>query len=167
MLPSPLVSEGGSGMSRKIEDLDVREMLKNKGEPFQIIMDATSALGENDVLQLHATFEPTPLFKVLGKQGFKNSIRKEADDYFIIQFYREDTEIPYWHIDNRGLEPPNPMIRSLQLLESDELLLSGVQGLEIWNERVPAILIPELEERGLQYEISDEGNGTVVVKIHR
>ncbi len=154
-------------MSRKIEDLDVREMMKNKGEPFQVIMGATQALGDYDVLQLHATFEPTPLFKVLGKQGFKSSVRKEADDHFIVQFYREQTDIPYWHIDNRGLEPPNPMIRSLELLDSDEKLLNGEHGLEIWNERVPAILIPELEERNLKYDINDEGNGTVVVKIHR
>ena len=154
-------------MSREIKDLDVREMLKNKGEPFQVIMDAAQELGENDVLQLHATFEPTPLFKVLLKQGFQHTTSKEADDHFIVQFYREKTDIPYWHVDNRGLEPPNPMIRSLQLLESDDKLLSGEHGLEIWNERVPAILIPELEERGLTYEIYDEGNGTVVVKIHR
>jgi uncharacterized protein (DUF2249 family) len=154
-------------VARKIEDLDVREMLKNKGEPFQIIMSATQNLGENDVLQLHATFEPIPLFKVLKKQGWNSAVHKEADDHFIVQFYQENADIPYWHIDNRGLEPPNPMIRTLELLESDEKLLAGEYGLEIWNERVPAILLPELEERNLQYEINDEGNGTVVVKIHR
>ena len=154
-------------MARQIVNLDVREILKAKGEPFALIMESVQGLGPADVLQLHATFEPTPLLRVLGKQGFANMVQKEADDYFIVQFYRDETAIPYWHMDNRGLEPPQPMMRSLTWLDAHDGVAAGTAGLEIWNERVPALLLPELEDRNLQYDIEDEGAATVVVKIHR
>ena len=154
-------------MARKIVDLDVREILKQHGEPFDLIMKAFGELTELDVLQLHATFEPTPLMRIQGKQGFQNVVQQEDSDHFIIQFYRQAASLPFWHIDNRGLEPPQPMIRSLEWLDGHQEVLAGTMGLEIWNERVPALLLPELEERNLRYEIADEGDMTVVVKIQQ
>ena len=154
-------------MSRKIVDLDVREILRQHGEPFELIMETFGQVGENDVLQLHATFEPTPLMRVQGKQGFQNAVQQVDDDYFIIQFYRQAASVPLWHIDNRGLEPPQPMIRTLEWLDGHREIEAGTMGLEIWNERVPALLLPELEERRLRYEIADEGAMTVVVRIQR
>ncbi|MHB1684392.1 MAG: DUF2249 domain-containing protein [Bacilli bacterium] len=154
-------------MARKIVGLDVREILKQHGEPFDLIMKAFGELTEHDVLQLHATFEPTPLMRIQGKQGFQNVVQQEDSDHFIIQFYRQTASLPYWHIDNRGLEPPQPMIRSLEWLDGHQEVQAGTMGLEIWNERVPALLLPELEERNLRYEIADEGDMTVVVKIQQ
>ena len=154
-------------MARQIALLDVREILRKKEEPFALIMQSVQDLGEQDTLELHATFDPVPLERVLGKQGFKNVVMKESDEHFIIQFYRDDAVVPYWHIDNRGLEPPQPMVRSLELLEAHPEFAQGMWGLEIWNERVPAVLLPELEDRGYQFDIRDEGEETVVVKIHR
>ena len=154
-------------MARKIVDLDEREILKQHGEPFGLIMKAFGELTEHDVLQLHATFEPTPLMRIQGKQGFQNVVQQEDEDHFIIQFYRQAASLPFWHIDNRGLEPPQPMIRSLEWLDGHQEVQAGTMGLEIWNERVPALLLPELEERNLRYEIADEGEMTVVVKIQQ
>lgn len=154
-------------MELQIVDLDVREILRAKGEPFQVIMDAVSKLGEGDVLQLHTTFDAVPLKKVLGKQGLRHAMTQEADDHYILQFYRSENENPFWHLDNRGLEPPQPMMRTLELLDDNAELQAGQLGIEIWNERVPAFLLPELEERGFSYDINDLGNGTVVVRIHR
>lgn len=154
-------------MARQLVVLDVRDVLRRKEEPFPLIMQNVQALGEQDVLELHAMFDPAPLERVLGKQGFKNTVTSEADDHFIIQFYRDDAAMPYWHIDNRGLEPPQPMVRALELLEARAEFAQGTWGLEIWNERVPAVLLPELEDRGYRFDIRDEGEETVVVKIHR
>lgn len=154
-------------MSRKIVVLDVREMLRAKEEPFQKIMGAVESLEEGDVLELHATFKPDPLLKVLGKQGFAHAVVQEEAEHFIVQFYKEETDIPYFHIDNRELDPPNPMVRTLEFLDSHEACQNGELGLEIWNVRVPAFLLPELEERGYAFDPDDEGNGTVRVKIHR
>lgn len=58
-------------MEQKIIELDVREDLKNKLEPFQKIMEAVKELNNtNDVFILHAPFKPVPLFTVLKAKGF-------------------------------------------------------------------------------------------------
>ncbi|MDI3256392.1 MAG: DUF2249 domain-containing protein [Kyrpidia sp.] len=152
---------------RQIVDLDVREMLRAKREPFETIMQTLSKLREDDVFQLHATFRPDPLIRVLGKQGYRHAVIQEEEDHFIVQFYREETDRPFFHLDNRGLEPPEPMMRTLAFLEGHPACQTGEMGLEIWNERVPAFLLPELEARGYRYDIHDEGNGTVRVKMYR
>lgn len=154
-------------MTRKIVLLDVREMLRAKEEPFGHIMTAVGSLGENDVLELHATFQPDPLLRVLGKQGFHNVVVKEDEEHFVVQFYREETDIPYFHLDNRELDPPQPMVRVLEFIDNHAACEAGELGVEIWNVRVPAFLLPELEERGYDFAVDDEGNGTVRVKIHR
>ncbi|PLR79621.1 hypothetical protein CVD25_11860 [Bacillus canaveralius] len=58
-------------MDKKIVELDVRDDLKNKLEPFQKIMEAISGLNEHDVFILHAPFKPVPLFPVLKAKGFE------------------------------------------------------------------------------------------------
>lgn len=47
-------------------------------------------------------------------------------------------------LDNRGLLPPEPMVRTLEAIEG----LEGGEVLEIWNDRDPQFLYPELEARG-------------------
>lgn len=60
-------------MEQRIIELDVREDLKNKMEPFQKIMEAIKELKEdNDVFILHAPFKPVPLFAVLKAKGFSH-----------------------------------------------------------------------------------------------
>ncbi|MCL6442515.1 MAG: DUF2249 domain-containing protein [Alicyclobacillus sp.] len=154
-------------MARKIVVLDVREMLRNKEEPFQRIMGTVNRLEPHDVFELHATFKPDPLIRVLGKQGFEHAVVEEEPEHFIVQFYREAADIPYFHIDNRELDPPQPMVRTLEFLDAHEACKNGDLGLEIWNVRVPALLLPELEARGFAFDVDDEGNGTVRVKIDR
>ncbi|MCF8566382.1 DUF2249 domain-containing protein [Alicyclobacillus tolerans] len=154
-------------MEKNLVELDVRPILKAKQEPFQVIMEAVGKLNDDDVLELHATFDPAPLKKVLGKQGFQSVVKKQADDHYIIQFYKNGGDLSFFHIDNRGLEPPEPMVRTLDLLDTEAEYGTGALGLEIWNERVPAFLLPELEERGFAYDINDLGNGTVVIQIHK
>ncbi|MCM2531871.1 DUF2249 domain-containing protein [Neobacillus pocheonensis] len=57
-------------MEQRIIELDVREDLKNKIEPFQKIMGAIKELDDNDIFILHAPFKPVPLFAVLKAKGF-------------------------------------------------------------------------------------------------
>ena len=47
-------------------------------------------------------------------------------------------------LDNRGLQPPEPMVRTLETLEG----LTVGDVLEIWNDRDPQFLYPELQSRG-------------------
>lgn len=72
-------------MDQKIIELDVREDINNKLEPFQKIMKAISGLEMNDVLILHAPFKPVPLYGVLKAKGFDHEVEKiEAKHYKII-----------------------------------------------------------------------------------
>jgi len=154
-------------MARKIVVLDVREILRAKQEPFAQIMETVNGLEAGEVLELHATFQADPLVRVLSKQGFAHAIIEEAAEHFILQFYRESTDIPYFHLDNRELAPPQPMVRTLTFLDHHVACQNGELGLEIWNVRVPALLLPELEDRGFAFDVNDEGSDTVCVKIHR
>jgi hypothetical protein len=72
-------------MDQKTIELDVREDINNKLEPFQKIMEAISGLEMNDVLILHAPFKPVPLYGVLKAKGFDHEVEKiEAQHYKII-----------------------------------------------------------------------------------
>ncbi|HEX7004599.1 MAG TPA: DUF2249 domain-containing protein [Trueperaceae bacterium] len=64
-------------------------------------------------------------------------------------------------LDNRGLEPPMPMVRTL---EAYERLLPGGR-LVIHNDRVPIYLLPQLEERGAEYHVHPQDDGSTQVEI--
>lgn len=72
-----------------IVELDVREQLRNKQEPFQLIMGAVSTLKEDDIFVLHATFNPTPLLKVMESKGYENEVKQIEEDHFIVTFTRK------------------------------------------------------------------------------
>ncbi|HEX7049521.1 MAG TPA: DUF2249 domain-containing protein [Longimicrobiales bacterium] len=66
-------------------------------------------------------------------------------------------------LDVRGLEPPEPMVRTLEALET---LPAGATLLQI-NVRVPRFLLPQLEARGFTYEIREQSKDLVRVFIRR
>ena len=66
-------------------------------------------------------------------------------------------------LDVRGLEPPEPMVRTLEALET----LPRGHTLVQLNVRVPEFLLPRLEERGFAYEIREQSPELVRVFIRR
>ncbi|OXM87605.1 hypothetical protein CF651_04300 [Paenibacillus rigui] len=66
-------------------------------------------------------------------------------------------------LDNRGLEPPQPMLRTLQALEEAAI------GDRIWihNDRVPMFLIEELQRLGYPYQIERQTDGSAKVAIDK
>lgn len=66
-------------------------------------------------------------------------------------------------LDNRGLEPPKPMMRTLHALErcrpGDEVV--------IHNDRVPMFLIEELHNLGYPYTVEEQPDGSAKVRIHK
>ncbi|HYK74812.1 MAG TPA: DUF2249 domain-containing protein [Pseudoneobacillus sp.] len=73
-------------MEVKIVELDVREDLKNKIEPFQKIMTAITDLQDNDVFILHAPFKPVPLFAIMKAKGFTHAIEELEKKHWKITF---------------------------------------------------------------------------------
>ncbi len=56
--------------------LDVRDILKEGGEPFSHIMQAVAGLSPGQGLRLLATFKPVPLFGVRAQRGFGHDERE-------------------------------------------------------------------------------------------
>ncbi len=68
--------------------LDVRPLLARHEEPFQAIMAEARRVGPGQVFRLRCTFEPFPLYHVLGKQGFQHWARQHAPRDWEVFFYR-------------------------------------------------------------------------------
>ncbi|WP_019155961.1 DUF2249 domain-containing protein [Robertmurraya massiliosenegalensis] len=64
-------------------------------------------------------------------------------------------------LDNRGLEPPNPMMRTLRALET---LVVG-DTLEIINDRRPMFLYEQLDELGFKHRTEPNEDGSFTIKI--
>jgi len=162
--------------------LDVRPELRAGGEPFARIMQAVGDLAPGQALRLLATFEPIPLYALLGRKGLAHrAIHHGAEDWEILFTPEEATAPPArrqatqpaagiradpagdgaaWpapaeSLDNRGLPPPEPMMRILSTLEH----LAPGAVLEAWTDREPLHLYPELEARGAAIRVSRETGG--------
>ncbi|MEQ8696725.1 MAG: DUF2249 domain-containing protein [Bauldia litoralis] len=151
---------------------DVRPLLDAGQDPLQEIMSASRSVREGGTLIVDAPFDPAPLRRVLCRKGFVSYAREIAPDHFRVYFLLNrdladrdadaaaggagDTpgEAPVWreqgetHIDVRGLEPPQPMLSILQLLDRAEANATVI----VHHEREPIFLYPELSERGWQWQ---------------
>lgn len=156
--------------------LDVRPVLAEGREPFQLIMDTVESLERDEVLVLRSPFEPVPLHGVLGGQGFAHRALELAPDDWETTYWRDSGGAPgepeadatgdgevhaadgLLVLDVRGLRPPEPMERTLAALER---MPHGARLLQI-NERVPVFLLPLLDERGYAYSVGEDERGTLV-----
>lgn len=157
-------------------ELDVRPILRDGGEPFSVIMGAVDQLPRDAVLRLVTTFDPVPLHRVMGAQGYVHRTERVADDHFVTEYWEArpgpaaaPAAVPDASpanaertIDVRGLTPPEPLERTLVALDA---LPDGARLRQI-NVRVPAFLLPLLDERGYRYTVDDRGDH-VVTEIWR
>lgn len=166
-----------------VVDLDVREDLRNGQEPFSRIMAARQQVPAGGALRLRAIFEPVPLYRVMEKQGFDHWTEELAPDDWRVTFYPAEAAPPtdadepavtggtaetaaeddIVILDVRGMEPPEPMVRTLAALEE---LPVGKTLLQI-NERVPQFLLPKLEGLGFSYRVQEQDDTVVRVFICR
>jgi uncharacterized protein (DUF2249 family) len=154
--------------------LDVRAAQRAGQEPLADIMRAVRTLPSGGILALRNTFEPLPLYTLLGRRGFQAWARRLAADDWEIFFAQvgpaparmsaEDTnDMPARTImlDNRGLEPPQPMLRVLAALDA-----SGPRDTIVaLTDRVPLLLFDELNERGLAYTAEQQADGAHRITI--
>lgn len=64
-------------------------------------------------------------------------------------------------IDNRGLEPPQPMMRTLKTLEK----IKKGESIAIINDRRPMFLYEELDFRGYEHETEALDDGSFKITI--
>ena len=144
--------------------LDLREDLRRGGEPLPRILQAVDQLAPEQGLRLLTTFEPLPLYAVLGRKGFGHEAIRHGEGDWEIRFRpgaapapakpaaprgapaasSDGWPAPSVFLDNRGLQPPEPMVRILDAFEH----LDAGAVLEAVNERDPVFLYPELQARG-------------------
>ncbi len=167
-------------------EVDVRPILREGGEPFSAIMEAVDALAPGQSLRLLATFKPIPLFQVLGNRGFEPAAREIGNGDWEVIFTPAGQEpdpgaaepgpavdgaittgeiwpAPVVELDNRDLEPPEPMVRTLQAVEA----LSPGQTLAALLPREPIFLFEELQARGHLWRGAFEPDGHYRVVIRR
>lgn len=160
-------------MATQFIDVDVRPTLRAGGEPFGEIMGAVASLQPGQGLRLLATFEPVPLFHVLGSKGFSHEARKIGDGDWEVLFSpaaaatpRDTATIkpasdadtwpsPVREMDNRDLDPPEPMVR---VLAATEAMADG-EVLSALLCREPMFLLPELAKRGHAWRGGFEPDG--------
>lgn len=158
--------------SAPTRDLDVRPLLASGREPLTAIMSAVDGIPPGAVLVLRAPFNPRPLHAVLRRRGFHHQVRKRGRRDFEVRYWRdgslaEPNAMPAGSepappvartLDVRGLIPPQPLERTLAALDD----LPEGAALEQVNDRVPALLIPLLEERGFRYAIGQDARGLIM-----
>jgi hypothetical protein len=169
-------------MTMAFVDLDVRPILKAGGEPFEAIMATVAILAPGQGLRLFATFKPTPLLGVLGSKGFTHEAEELDGGDWKILFAPPDGPVagkaaipapetadsvwpdPVRHLDNRDLDPPEPMVR---ILAATEAMAKG-EVLSALLCREPMFLFPELAKRGHRWRGGFEPDGTtykVLVRV--
>ncbi|OGX61523.1 MAG: universal stress protein [Paenibacillus sp. RIFOXYA1_FULL_44_5] len=167
-------------------ELDVRPYLRKKLEPFQLIMDTVKTLTKESTLILHTTFIPKPLLTLMKTKGYVNQVTQVDHDHWTVTFIhksrkheleemteplavQEEIEPPLnrapltFELDNRGLEPPQPMIRTLKKLEEAQRGDTVI----IHNDRIPLFLIEELNDLGCSYQVEDQSDGSARVRINK
>ncbi|AZU63101.1 DUF2249 domain-containing protein [Neobacillus mesonae] len=66
-------------------------------------------------------------------------------------------------LDNRGLEPPQPMMRTLAALTK----MKDDEVLTIINDRRPMFLYEQLEELGYKQRTEEQSDGSFKIEIFR
>lgn len=166
--------------------LDVRAMLAEGNDPLRLIQQHIKELKNGQVLKIINTFEPTPLIKLLEKQGFESyvdSIEKDLiETYFYknksVEDHQQESAAPDngdWNqllkqyennlveIDVRQLEMPGPMMAILEELDK----LNPDKALYVHHKRVPVFLLNELKDRNFDYRISEIGDSEVYLLIFK
>jgi|SRR6185437_13668742 uncharacterized protein (DUF2249 family)/TusA-related sulfurtransferase len=172
-------------MTTPFVELDVRPTLRAGGEPFEEIMQTVSALKPGEGLRLLATFKPTPLLHVLGSRGYTHIEKEIGEGDWEVLFSPSQTALgpagttvsptaaddapwpnPAQHLDNRDLDPPEPMEKILMVTE----VMEPGEVLSALLCREPLFLFPHLAKRGHQWRGAFEPDGKtykVLIRIGR
>jgi uncharacterized protein (DUF2249 family) len=159
-------------MTISFVDVDARPVLRAGGEPFSLIMGALETLEPGQGLRLFATFKPFPLFGVMQQKGFSHeAIELDGGEWEVL--FRPLASVneaspsadaaddgawpnPVIELDNRDLDPPEPMVRILQAVEK----VKAGEVVSALLSREPMFLFPELAKRGHQWRGAFDAEGT-------
>lgn len=167
-------------------EVDARPFQKTGQEPFSVIMAAVREVEVGQVLRLRNTFEPVPLYDVLGMRGFVHFTRQLGPDDWEILFLNIgsgqakptdtgaaanpegpaldwDAPSATLRIDVSEMVPPEPLIRIMEALEQ----LPEDATMLVHHVRRPIHLYSRLDALGYQHETRDLGPGQVEILIRK
>jgi uncharacterized protein (DUF2249 family) len=164
--------------SRIAARLDARPLHADGQNPIAPILKASQTVPEGGVFCLRNTFEPLPLYEVLGRQGFTPWARQYGPDDWEVFFYRaragEEVTAPgeatlepgapsvaSVTVDVSQLTPPEPMVRVLEALAQ----LQAGETLLVRHVQRPMYLYGKLDEMGHTHQTWDMGPGHVEILI--
>jgi hypothetical protein len=84
----------------QVVDLDVRHILRARGNPLKLILQTVDELGTGRLLQLHTPFKPSPLYRVMARQGYLHTTLCLENGHFVTQFYS-----PAWGVNQFFIDP--------------------------------------------------------------
>ncbi len=167
------------------KELDVRPVLESGQDPLTMIMDILREIQAGQILKIINSFDPIPLVLLLEKQGYKAYSEIVGEDLVYTYFYNPSStakiqpevklENEHWDemvasfadnietIDVRHLEMPLPMLTILDHLEN----LNDNKALYVYHKRIPVFLLPELQERKMDYRIKEISDGEVHLLIFK
>ena len=149
----------------EVMELDVRPVLAEGQDPFEQIMSVVHRLRNNDGFRLVAPFNPVPLRNVLAERGMTSYAEPMPEGGWVVYFHndapsdgsiksspyplRDKTTDKVVHLDVRNMEPPQPLVEILTLIDGP----SPIEEMFVRIHREPVFLFPELAERDWTYEV--------------
>ena len=159
-----------------IVDLDVRPELDAGRDPFNLIIKTLANVKDNQVLHLIINFEPVPLYTVMKMKGYDHTTEQDGGLWHIYlykggaaapaatvagQGESTTSEPKTIEIDVRGLEPPEPMVRIIEMLPQVGMNTT----LLVHHHREPLMIYDKLEHLGFQASAEKINEGYYKVRI--
>lgn len=164
--------------------LDVRPDFRSGQHPCDKIQGAIGNVRPGETLRLLVPFEPVPIYEVARNKGLTHASKPIGGGEWEVLFSvaTEANPLPprvespacgcgcnatepaeILDVDARGLEPPQPMVKILEVLAA----FSDNAVLRARTDRRPVHLYPILESRGFTGESEEQTDGSFITLIRR
>lgn len=145
---------------RPLARLDARPLLESGEDPLDAILSALDDVEPGGALELLVPFRPRPLLTFLESRGHGLTDERLDEELFRVTIRKDD---PRSLLDLREHEAPVPMERVLVAVTE----LGAGDNLLARLPRVPRLLFPRLEERGLTHAVQESVDGTALLLVRR
>ncbi len=143
-----------------LRHVDARALLARGIDPLDSVLEAVEEVGPCGVVVLTVPFRPTPLLTLLSSRGHALKVAEISPRHWTVEIIHGGRPEPE---DLRELEAPEPLERVL--LACAALPAGGVYLARL--PRNPRLLYPRLRERGLEFSVHDEPDGTALLRVFK
>jgi len=151
-------------MSNNVSDsfvmLDLRSIKRGVTDQMQALLAALAHVPDDGIVKLTTSTRPDALIESLQTQANRFNIRQLADDVTDVEVLGPNApEI----LDLTDLEAPGPMEKVLlacSRLEAGQSFLARLP-------RVPVMLFPHLEKRGLRWSVHEEADLSALLMVRK